>query len=158
METTLRPTTKEDVEALKAVIDSSELFPSEYLEDMMSDYFNNPESEELWFTKSDDNVPIGVGYCVPEKLTEGTYNLLAIAVAKEFQGKGIGAEMMDYIEDVLSQKSGRILIVDTSSDDQFELTRKFYVKLGYNQEAIIRDFWSEGEDKVIFWKKLKKVH
>ncbi|GAB5416883.1 MAG: hypothetical protein Crog4KO_17500 [Crocinitomicaceae bacterium] len=154
MEAIIRPVTKNDIPGIKSVIDSNKLFPSEYLEDMMSDYLNNPESEELWFTKIEKDVPIGVGYCVPEKFTEGTYNLLAIAVSKDVQGKGIGASLMQYIEESLKNKGARVLIVDTSSDDQFELTRKFYLKLGYLQEAVIRDFWSEGDDKVVFWKKL----
>ncbi|MBK6785246.1 MAG: hypothetical protein IPG79_16975 [Saprospiraceae bacterium] len=46
------------------------------------------------------------------------------------------------------------MIVDTSGTDDFRLTRNFYEKLGYNKEAVIRDFWKEGDDKVIYWKKL----
>ena len=62
--------------------------------------------------------------------------------------------MMEYIEQILKKKSVNILLVETSSDDQFKLTRKFYTDLNYTHEATIRDFWKEGEDKVIFWKKL----
>ncbi|PWL32532.1 MAG: hypothetical protein DCO96_03025 [Fluviicola sp. XM-24bin1] len=104
MHTTIRPATKNDIPTMKSVVDSCELFPSEYLEDMMHDYLNNPNTEEIWFVKTENNLPIGIGYCVPEKFTEGTYNLLAIGVSKEIQGKGIGAEMMQYIENDLREK------------------------------------------------------
>ena len=48
----------------------------------------------------------------------------------------------------------RILTVDTSSNDDFALTRKFYAQNGYEEEARICDFWSAGDDKVIFRKAL----
>ncbi|WP_044203603.1 GNAT family N-acetyltransferase [Flammeovirga sp. OC4] len=155
MTTEIRNTIQSDIDGLKEVLDSSELFPSEYLDEMISDYFNNPDTEEIWFTNISYGKIIGFGYCTPEKLTQGTYNLLAIAVKKEFQGKGEGRKMMDYIEHLLSAKGHRILIVETSSDSQYKLTRKFYDQLGYRKEATIRDFWKEGEDKVIYWKKLR---
>lgn len=49
----------------------------------------------------------------------------------------------------------RLLIVDTSGTDDFALTRQFYATSGYEEEARIRDFWGEGDDKVIFRKSLK---
>lgn len=152
--TTIRKVEKSDVAQLKVVLDSIELFPSELLDEMIADYFENPASEDLWFTAIQDNQAVGVGYCAPEKLTEGTYNLYAIGVLNAVQGNGIGSEMMDYIEKDLKSKGHRILIVDTSGSDEFRLTRRFYEKLRYTQEAVIRDFWNEGDDKVIFWKRL----
>ena len=143
-----------DLTGLKEVLDSSELFASDYLDDMISDYFNNSDSDDIWFTYIDNDRPIALGYCAPEKLTNGTYNLYAIAVRKELQGQGIGKKMMNFIEKLLSDSGKRILIVETSSLDQYALTREFYDKLGYRREAVIKDFWNDGEDKVIFWKKL----
>ena len=150
----IRAIIQSDIDGLKKVVDSSELFPSEYLDEMISDYFNNPETEDIWFTYINKESLSAIGYCVPEKLTDGTYNLLAIGVIKELQGKGIASEMMKYIEQLIKQKGGRILIVETSSDDAQFAARNFYKKIGYTQEAIIRDFWKEGEDKIVFWKKL----
>lgn len=156
---TIRNVLPQDIGGLKEVLDSSELFPSEYLDDMIADYLNNPATEEIWFTcVAEDNHEdnhVAIGYCAPEKLTSGTYNLYAIAVRKELQGQGIGQKMMEYIETLLKGNNKRILIVETSSLERYALTRKFYDNLGYGQEAVIRDFWNEGEDKVIFWKKLQ---
>lgn len=150
----IRKVIKADLEALKAVLDSIELFPSEMLEDMISDYFNNPESQDIWFTYVDNGNPIAIGYCAPEKLSNGTFNLYAIGIKNDIQGKGIGSQMMHFIENLLKQNGHRILIVETSSTKDFELTRKFYEKLGYSKEAVLRDFWDEGDDKIIYWKKL----
>ena len=46
------------------------------------------------------------------------------------------------------------MIVDTSGTDDFAMTRKFYSQNGYEEEARIRDFWADGDDKVIFRKAL----
>ncbi len=151
----IRKAIKDDIKALKEVLNSIDLFPAEMLDDMMSDYFENSETGDIWFTTIQDEKPIAIGYCAPEKLTEGTYNLYAIGIRSDLQGKGIGGAMMDYIENELKNQGQRILIVETSGTEDFQLTRKFYEKLNYTKEAVIRDFWSEGDDKVIFWKKLK---
>ena len=150
----IRTVMKEDLEGLREVLDTIELFPSVALDEMTSDYFNNPNSEDIWFTKIEDGKPISIGYCGPEKLTDRTFNLYAIGVKSDIQGKGIGTEMMAFIENRLKQKGTRILIVDTSGTDDFQLTRKFYENLGYEKEAVIRDFWEEGDDKIVYWKKL----
>jgi ribosomal protein S18 acetylase RimI-like enzyme len=98
--------------------------------------------------------PVAVAYCAPERLTAGTYNLYLIAVHKDFQGKGIGSQLMNHVELLLNSQGYRVLLVETSGLPEFELTRKFYDKCNYSREAVIRDFYDEGEDKVIFWKKL----
>lgn len=151
----IRKIIKEDLNGLKEVLNSIDLFPAEILGDMMSDYFENPETNDIWFTTIQDEKPVAIGFCAPEKLTEGTYNLYAIGIRSDLQGKGIGRTMMNYIENELKNQGQRILIVETSGTDDFRLTRKFYENLNYIHEATIRDFWSEGDDKVIFWKKLK---
>ena len=150
----MRLVIKEDLGALKRVLDTIDLFPSEMLEDMVSGYLSEVDSDEFWFTSEIDGVPIAVAYCAPEKLTDHTYNLYAIGIKADLQGRGIGGAMMDQIEAYLVARGKRILLVETSGSADFKLTREFYVKKNYTLEATIRDFWAEGDDKVIFWKKL----
>ena len=61
---------------------------------------------------------------------------------------------MTSLENQLQAAGHRILIVDTSGTADFELTRRFYEKLNYHKEAVIRDFWADGDDKVTYWKRL----
>ena len=150
----IRKVEKVDIPELKKVLDSSELFPSYLLDDMISDYLSNEKSRDIWFTTINQGKPISIGYCAPERLTEGTYNLYAIAVHKSKQGNGIGKKMMEYIESELRKNGNRILIVETSGKPEFELTREFYIKCDYKQQAVIPEFYEKGDDKVVFWKKL----
>ncbi|MGB3589688.1 MAG: hypothetical protein WBA23_24285 [Tunicatimonas sp.] len=45
---------------MKAVIDSSELLPSNLLDAMIADYFDNPLLEDIWLTKNYEGIPIAV--------------------------------------------------------------------------------------------------
>ncbi len=152
----MRPIKATDLKDLKAVIDSNELFPSELLDEMTAGFFNQSDTAEIWLTKEVHQKPIAVAYCAPERMTEGTYNLYLIAIHKDYQGQGLGSEIMMHVEHLLKNQGVRILIVETSSLPNFELTRKFYDKLGYNREAVIREFYQKGEDKIVFWKKLSE--
>lgn len=150
----IRPSTTTDIPALKEVIDSSELFPSEYLDDMIAPYLQRAAPQEIWLTTVLEEQVVAITYCAPERMTEGTYNLYLIAVRKEAQGKGVGRKIMTHVEQLLQQQGARVLLVETSGLAEFELTREFYDKCQYHREAVIRDFYQEGEDKVVFWKKL----
>lgn len=154
MKTTIRRVLAADIPALKAVLNSIELFPAEMLDEMIADYLDNPQTEAIWFTALAEEIPIAIGFCAPEELTEGTYNLYAIGVKQDLQGQGIGKQLMHFLEAELQQQGARILIVDTSGTPAFDKTRQFYEGLDYTKEAVIRDFWKEGDDKVVYWKKL----
>ncbi|GAB2675818.1 GNAT family N-acetyltransferase [Flavihumibacter cheonanensis] len=145
---------KDQLPFLEKVVNSTGLFPGEYLGGMMQDYFENKNSTDRWLTGLLNDKPVAIAYYAPEKLTQGTFNLYLIAIDKDFQNKGLGAELIEYIEHQLASSGSRILIVETSGLESFENTRNFYLKCGYNKEAIIRDFYQEGEDKIVFWKKL----
>ncbi len=136
------------------MLDGTELFPSEMLPDMLSDFLSSSEGTDIWLTYEADGVPIGFCYAAPEALTEGTWNMLAIAVLPSKQGLGAGGAIVAHLEDTLRKQGHRVLIADTSGAEAFSQTRAFYRKAGYTQEARIRDFWAQGDDKVVFWKAL----
>ena len=152
-DTNIRPVTPNDITALKNVIDANDLFPSNMLDDMISDYFDNKNGSDLWFTY-EDGEPIAIAYCAPEQMTEGTWNLYLIAVHPDYQGKGYGTSMLSYIEQILAGQGERVILVETSGLASFERTRSFYLQRGYEKEARIREFYQAGEDKIVFRKSL----
>jgi len=149
----IRSVRTEDLPFLIDVVSTSGLFPGEMLTDMIGDSLNHDSNKQHWITYETDK-PIAVAYFAPEQMTSGTWNLYLIAVLADQQGNGIGTQLMNYIESFLWSRGQRILIVETSDLEEFELTRKFYQGLNYQKEAHIREFYDEGEGKVVFWKKL----
>jgi ribosomal protein S18 acetylase RimI-like enzyme len=77
-----------------------------------------------------------------------------IAVRGDQQGKGRGAALMRYVEGSLQGRGQRVLLVETSGVPEFAQTRRFYAKLGYAEEARVRDYYSPGDDMVLFRKVL----
>lgn len=150
----IRPTRSQDLPALRNVLDGTGLFPSDLLPDMLGGFLSNKSSEDIWMTCEKDGAAIGFCYAAPEALTEGTWNMLAIAVLPTEQGCGAGGAIVAALEDRLRSDGHRIVIADTSGTEEFAQTRAFYQKNGYALEARIRDFWSVGDDKIVFWKAL----
>ena len=149
----IKPTSTDDIAGLQTVLDGTELFPSEMLPDMLAPSLAG-ETEAFWLTCQSDGEAVGLCYAVPENLADGAWNMLALAVRPDLQGNRLGAALVSAAEQHLKDKGQRILIVDTSGTDDFALTRKFYAQNGYEEEARIRDFWADGDDKVIFRKAL----
>lgn len=150
----IRSVSAADLPSLIDAVESSGLFPGEMLPDMIGDNLNDDRSQHHWVTYV-SNSPIGLAYFAPEKMTVGTWNLTLIAVHADHQGAGIGSQLMNYVENFLRCNGERILIVETSDLKDFALTRKFYEGLSYQKEAHIREFYGEGEGKVVFLKHLQ---
>ena len=87
-------------------------------------------------------------------LTQGTYDLYWIVVDKSHHRQGIGEVLLGEAERQVHERGGRLLIAETAGKSAFEPTRRFYLKTGYKLEARIRDFYSPGDDLVVFTKRL----
>lgn len=150
---TIRPVVAADTAALKAVVDATGLFPSNLLDDMLAGYFDGETGGDVWLTV-DDGGPLAVAYYAPERMAEGAWNLLIIAVHPDRQGQGHGAALIRHVKTALAARGERLLLVETSGLPSFERTRAFYRRCGYDEEARIRDYYAAGEDKVVFRKAL----
>lgn len=152
-EAPVRAVVPADLPALKGVIDGVGLFPSAMLDAMIAPFFAAAESGEFWLTY-DDGGPCAVVYVAPERMTDGAWNMLLIAVDPARQGQGIGAALTRRVERKLAADGARLLLVETSGLDHYARTRAFYAGLGYSEEARIRDYYQAGEDKIVFRKAL----
>ncbi len=142
-----------DVTALKSIIDATGLFPSEMLDGMIAGFLKGTAADECWLTIDNGGLK-ALAYYAAERMTAGTWNLLLIAVHPDHQRKGYGAAMVRAVEHELRKQGERLLLIETSGLPAFERARIFYDKLGYDREAKIRDFYSDGDDKIVFRKAL----
>lgn len=151
----VRPAQKQDLPALKAIIDETDLFPSDMLDGMTDGFFNN-NAKEVWLAclRGGDSAPAGLVYAKPEQMTDGTWNALLLAVRPDHQRSGVGRELMTHLEGVLKGHGHRLLLVETSGNQEYAGTRAFYERIGYAEEGRIRDFYQAGEDKVIYRKQI----
>ena len=150
----IRPTTPDDATAVLALAKAAIGFePNELqvLREMLANYFEG-NNEHFWLTDDDVNGPVAAAYCAPELMTNGTWNLLFIAVHPDYQGQGRGSALIRYVEQTLKERGARLLLVETLAS--FERTRAFYRQCGYDEEARIRDFYETGHDKIVYRKAL----
>ncbi|WP_020569548.1 GNAT family N-acetyltransferase [Neolewinella persica] len=146
-----------DKPSLLQVAESCGLFQPEELGELggMIDAFLSGELEgHQWIALRAGDQIKAAAYYAPETFADGVWNLYFIGVLADQQGKGHGSAILNYVEQELIGQGQRILIIETSGLEGFELTRKFYDQHGYAVEARIRDYYQEGDDKVVFWKKL----
>lgn len=151
---TIRPLVRGDLPRVAYLVDANSMFPSAMLAGMTEPYFGEDSGTQRWVVAEGNGQVEGVAYTIPEPLTEGTWNTLLICVDPEAHGQGIGTALMRHIEGELSGQGARVLLVETSGTPAFERTRGFYDMLGYSREARIRDYYTEGDDKIIFRKAL----
>jgi ribosomal protein S18 acetylase RimI-like enzyme len=88
-------------------------------------------------------------------MTDHTWYLYWIAVTKRTQARGIGGTLLKFAEDDIRQRHGRILLIETSSLAHYELTRRFYLKQQYQEVAVLPDYYADGDNMVVYRKRLK---
>lgn len=153
----IRPITRDDTNAVMALAEATGLFRPHELEELgggLADYFDGDQSRPHFWLADDDAGLVSVAYCAPEAMTDGTWNLLFIAVRPDLRGQGRGAALVSHVEQALTERGERVLLVETSATDALALTRRFYLKHGFNEEARIREYYRVGDDKVIYRKAL----
>lgn len=89
--------------------------------------------------------------------TDRTYDLYWIAVHPDAQHAGAGSALMRAVERHLGSRPARLMIVETSSRDDYAPTRRFYSKRGYEEAARLRDFYAPGDDRVVLSKRMGAV-
>ncbi|MEL6263241.1 MAG: GNAT family N-acetyltransferase [Cyanobacteria bacterium J06623_5] len=148
-----------DRSAIKAITEAVGFEPAE-VETVLSSFDKSfkerTASAALWLVDDDGGIQ-GLAYVEPEQMTEGTYNLLLLAVHPSRQKQGRGANLVKQVERAVAEKGGRILLIETMATEEFSHVRRLYERLGLEKEAQIRDFYAEGYDKVVFWKAVGKT-
>jgi ribosomal protein S18 acetylase RimI-like enzyme len=154
----IRPTVEADTPHLLKLTEGTGVFKPheiEALNEVLSDYHaGNLEYGHIAVTYEEHGAIVGYAYYAPAAMTDRTWYLYWIAVTRDTQAKGIGGKLLRYAEDDIRKRDGRVLFIETSSLPHYELTRKFYLKHGYEVTGVLRDYYSDGDDMVVFRKKL----
>ena len=157
---TIRIVTTADIEPIKQIaIDTNMFGPDDvdFFDEMITGFIKGTMDDNHWLVVEHDTTVVAAAYYAPEPFSDRMWNLYFISVAPDLRGHGIGGDLLDYIEEQLQacgSDIARVLIVETSSTDQYARTRDFYLQHNYDEEARIRDFYGHNDNKVVFWKSL----
>jgi ribosomal protein S18 acetylase RimI-like enzyme len=153
----IRPTRSDDTAAIMSILEASGQFDADsraFVQETLERHLKN-SSPAIWLT-ADDGEPVGVAYCAPEAVASGTWNLLMLWTRPDKHGQGFGSQLVAQLESELTARAARLLLVETSGLPAFAAARSFYAKLGFSHEATIKNFFAEGDDKMVFTKALAK--
>ncbi len=156
----IRPARPDDTPALLALTAGTGLFKPyevEVLEEVLDDYHEGRSgADHAAVVLERDGRIVGYAYYAPDVMTDRSWYLYWIAAEKAAQGTGVGTELMGHVEADVRARSGRVMFIEVSSMPHSELTRRFYLKLGYEVTGVLRDFYSDGDDMVVFRKRLDR--
>ena len=98
-----------------------------------------------------------IGYtCYGEiPCTKDRYDLYWIVVDNRFRRMNVGKRLIQAAEEEISKRGGKKLYIETSSREPYYYTRKFYMDCGYNEAAVLKDYYDDGDDKIIYMKDLE---
>lgn len=152
----IRPIQPSDTPTLVAMARGTEAFkPIEIqaLQEVLDDFHsqNAAEGHRAVALEANGKV-VGFAYFAAAAMTDRTWSLWWIVVDRAVQARGIGGELLRYVEAAVRAAAGRQLVIETSSLPKYELTRRFYLKHGYAQIAAVADYYAEGDDMLFFGK------
>ena len=154
----IRPAQPADTASILELAVASGMFgadETEPLAEVLTGYFAGEAGEgDAWVIDEHEGVSVGVAYYSPAPFADRTWYVKMIAVHPDRQGNGRGATLMRHVEEALRTTGQRVLLVETSGLPKYDRTREFYAKCGYDREARIRDFYTDGDDMIVFRKAL----
>jgi ribosomal protein S18 acetylase RimI-like enzyme len=154
----IRPTTATETKALVDLADHTGVFkPAEIvaLREVLDDYHAHANAAgHRSITLEHEGKPVGFAYYAAAAMTDRTWYLYWIAVAKHTQARGAGSALLRHAEEDIRTAGGRLLLIETSSLPHYELTRRFYLKHNYERDCVLHDYYADGDDMVVFRKRL----
>lgn len=102
----------------------------------------------------EDSRTVGYSCFGPAPATEGSFDLYWLVVDADARGRGIGTELLARTLTAIRAAGGRRVFAETSSQHKYAPMRAFYRRLGFKKAAELKDFYRNGDNKLIFEKSL----
>lgn len=156
-----RSITRADRETVGAITASSGFFSIAEVAtalEVCDDALNNPQTAYHFLLAEAADEVVGYACWGKDVLTDASYELFWIAVRADQRSKGIGAMLLEAVEEeIFHADPGARLYVETAGREQYVPTRAFYEHHGYQVVATLGDYYSMGDAKVIYAKKLAET-
>lgn len=88
--------------------------------------------------------------------TKNRYDLYWIVVLNGFRRMNIGKRLISATEEKILERGGKKIYIETSSTEPYYYTRQFYMNCGYKEEAVFKDYYDDGDDKIVYVRSLIK--
>lgn len=152
----------EDRGPIEAILRATKVFSAEEVQvalELLDEGLAHPDTPDAYrFLVAITPAGVLAGYACYGSTPDlpGTYDLYWIAVDPALHGHGIGKILIHAVEDIITSERGDRVVVETSSRDDYIPTRAFYTHTGYTEESRDKDYYSTGDDKVTYVKRIEQ--
>jgi ribosomal protein S18 acetylase RimI-like enzyme len=153
----IRKLLNKDKDKIREILVDTEMFTDEEIGvavELMDEFLSKGEESGYEIYSFVDENDEAVGYiCFGKRpLTLATFDIYWIAVKPSLHGNGIGKGLIRFAEQKIKEEGGKLILVETSSQEKYQKTRLFYRACGYKEVARIKDFYKPNDDLIIFAK------
>jgi ribosomal-protein-alanine N-acetyltransferase len=139
---TFRPMQMADVDTIMAI--EPTIFPYPWSRGNFTDSLNSGYS--CWVVQHDGKI---VGYAVLMMVLDEAH-ILNLSIAKPYQGRGFGRDLLMYMIDIARQRSALNMFLEVRPSNQSAIG--LYESIGFNEMAIRRNYYPAAngrEDAVL---------
>ncbi len=124
--------------------------------DFMKFVSQSPSKHSHYLVAEKDAKIVGCMGFIPDsdEDAEGVYWTTYLYVHPDYYRQGIGTRLSTEIENLLLQLKARKIYLDIGNAEEQPEAIAFHAKQGYIKEGELIDYFREGENKLIFGKKL----
>jgi ribosomal-protein-alanine N-acetyltransferase len=103
--------------------------------------FIGQRNAKTWVAEAGGEI---VGFVVAERQLRQVGHIITIDVIKSWRRRGVGARLMEAVEDWVRQQGLRLVYLETAEDNV--PAQRFYQKRGYEQIETLKDYYARGLD------------
>ena len=81
-------------------------------------------------------------------MIEGEYHLNNIAVNKQYQGKGLGQELLKTVLDYVKSRSGKLVFLEVMQDNEHAIC--LYEKNGFTAVGKRKNYYTKGKHAILY--------
>jgi ribosomal protein S18 acetylase RimI-like enzyme len=154
---TLGPPRASDHDRVAEMVEATGVFRSDEVTvalEVFDEAVAQPGGDYHGLCAFDDETLIGFTLYGPTPCTTATWDLYWIIVDPSAHRQGVGRHLMAAAEESMQERNGQLIVVQTSSRDDYTPTRRFYESLSYDQAARISGYYAPGDDLIVYTKHL----
>ncbi len=126
------------------------------VDELFQGYLKDPVVSGYNFLSCEDgDALLGFACWGPTALSQGAADLYWICTSQSAQGRGVAAELFEAVRREVEAVGRWLIVIWTSSRDEYGPARRFYLRMGCALQTQIADFYARGEDLCVYVKRIE---
>jgi GNAT superfamily N-acetyltransferase len=158
----IRPLMPDDREKIARLLRQRGIFNEKEVQvalDIIDETLHRPEKEDYQVFCAVNGSDSLAGYVCfgPIPMTEASYDLYWIVVDEKLSRRGLGRKLLGFMEGFVRREGARRIYVETSTAPPYRPAKSFYEKHGYHMVCLLKDFYRQGDHRIIFMKDVGSI-